>query len=215
MKPQLIFLGAPGSGKGTQAAHFVQECGYRHISTGALLRREIDKKSYIGLRVKNILDRGKLVDDDTILALLRSRCDLASKVYIFDGIPRTLAQAKQLDEDFIGESYSKAIYFEIGFEKLMQRLLNRYTCVDCGGIYNLSFRIPEKKGKCDVCGGSLKQRKDDKVDIVTRRFRIFEETMGQILDYYKSKKRLETVDAAADENSVRHSIQEMVELKNN
>ena len=215
MKPQLIFLGAPGSGKGTQAAHLVQESGYRHISTGALLRNEIEKKSPLGFKVKNILDTGNLVNDDVILELLHSHCDLSSEVYIFDGMPRTLDQAKQLDENFIKESYSKAIYFEIGFEKLMQRLLDRYVCLDCGAIYNLSSRTPKKEGQCDICGGNrLEQRKDDKVDIVNRRFKVFEKTMGDILDYYKSKKKLEIVDATADEVSVHQNIKEMVGVMN-
>ena len=215
LKPQLIFLGAPGSGKGTQAAHLVKEYGYRHISTGALLRTEIDKKSDLGLKVKNILDQGNLVNDDMILELLRSHCDLSSEVHIFDGIPRTLEQAKQLDEKFIKDSYSGAIYFEIGFDDLMHRLVNRYICADCGAIYNLTSRMPKKEGQCDVCGSSrLEQRKDDKVDIVNRRFKVFEKTMGEILDYYKSKERLKKVDATADEDSVHQSIRDMVEVMN-
>ena len=210
MKPQLIFLGAPGSGKGTQAAHLIQEYGYHHISTGNLLRNEIGKKSPLGLKVKNILDEGNLVDDGIILELLKSHCDLSSKFYVFDGIPRTLEQAKRLDEDFIKDNDSKAIYFEIKFDDLMERLVNRYVCRDCGDIYNTSFRNPEKEGVCDACGGLLEQRKDDKVDIVDQRFKVFEETMGQILDYYRSKKGLETVDATEKIELVQSAIGRLI-----
>ena len=213
MKPQLIFLGAPGSGKGTQAAHLVQKYDYAHVSTGNLLREEIGKKSSIGLKVKNILDEGNLVDDDIILDILRSHCDLSSKAYIFDGIPRTLEQAKQLDKNFINESPYKAIYFEIGFDELTKRLLNRYVCVDCGDIYNRSFRVPREEGKCDSCGGGLEQRKDDRIDIVEQRFKVFEKTMGLILDYYGLRERLETVDATADIDAVRCSVENVVEVK--
>ena len=214
MKPQLIFLGAPGSGKGTQAAHLVQEYGYHHISTGDLLRNEIDKKSPLGLKVKSILDGGNLVDDGIILELLHSNCDLSSKAYIFDGIPRRLEQAKKLDENFIKQSDSKAIYFEIDFERLMERLVNRYTCVNCGAIYNRSTRIPKKAGICDLCGGRVEQRKDDKADIITQRFKIFEKTTGQILDYYRSKRRLETVDATVEIEKLQSSIKEVIEVNN-
>ena len=87
------------------------------------------------------------------LALLRSHCDLSSNAYVFDGIPRTLSQAISLDKDFIKESHSKAIYFEIGFDNLMARLVNRYICQDCGAIYNLTSRVPKIEGRCDDCGG--------------------------------------------------------------
>ena len=212
MKPQLIFLGAPGSGKGTQADHLVRQWGYGHISTGNLLRDEIGKKSPLGLKVKSILDKGQLVDDDTILALLRSHCDLSSHVYIFDGMPRTLNQAVLLDKNFIQENRSKAIYFKIGFDDLMERLVNRYICQDCGAIYNLTSRAPKTEGRCDECGGErLEQRKDDKSEIISERFKVFEETMGQVLDYYRSEKRLEVIDATAEIGAVGRRVEKVIE----
>ena len=109
---QLIFLGAPGSGKGTQASRLIKELGYGHLSTGDLLRKEIKEKSYLGQRVKDIMDSGKLVDDKTVLELLSVNCDLKNSCYIFDGFPRNKEQSIALDEFVLKDAKSLAVYFE-------------------------------------------------------------------------------------------------------
>ena len=152
MKPQLILLGAPGSGKGTQASRLVSELGYNHISTGELLRKEIKSGSELGQRVQGIMDAGKLVDDNTVLELLNANCDLSSNAYIFDGFPRNGEQSKLLDEVVIKEASSKAVYFEIDLDMLAARLTNRRTCSGCGEIYNLLSKAPKTEGVCDLCG---------------------------------------------------------------
>src|SRR5690606_4206001 len=167
MKPQLIFLGAPGSGKGTQAARVVKELGYQHLSTGDLLRNEIKSGSELGQRVTAIMEAGKLVDDATMMDLLRANCDLSGKQYIFDGYPRNADQANVLDENFLKTAPSKAIYFDIDLNILAERLINRRTCADCGEIYNLKSKPPKTDGVCDKCGGhNLQQRKDDNEETV-------------------------------------------------
>ena len=196
MKPQLILLGAPGSGKGTQAARLVDELGYNHLSTGDLLRKEIKSNSALGQKVQGIMDAGKLVDDDTVLELLNANCDLSSTAYIFDGFPRNKDQAKALDEVVLKEAASKAVYFDIDLEKLAARLINRRTCSGCGEIYNLLSKPPKEEGKCDLCGASLTQRKDDNEETVKTRLQVFKDTIEPVLAHYESTGRLARVDAS-------------------
>jgi adenylate kinase len=196
MKPQLILLGAPGSGKGTQASKLVSELGYGHLSTGDLLRKEISSGSELGNRVQAVMDAGELVNDELVLELLKSNCDLEGNAYIFDGFPRNIVQAKALDETVLGDAKSLAVYFNIDLDRLAKRLVNRRTCKDCGEIYNLLSKAPEKEGVCDKCNGTdLEQRKDDNEDTVKTRLKVFEETITPILEYYESRGRLKRVEA--------------------
>ena len=211
MKPQLIFLGAPGSGKGTQAAKLV-ELGYNHISTGDLLRSEIASGSALGEKVKGIMERGELVDDATVLELLNSNCDLAGKAYIFDGFPRNIEQAKSLDEVVLKDAKSIAVYFDIDLEKLAERLINRRTCGGCGEIYNLISKPPTKEGVCDKCGeAKLQQRKDDNEETVKTRLGVFKETIEPVLAHYEAAGRLKKVDASSGADTVFQQLKESVE----
>ena len=152
MKSHLIFIGAPGSGKGTQAARLVSERGLKHISTGDMLRSEIAKQSHLGLEVKKVMDEGRLVSDDLVIRLLQSNIDLLQSQYIFDGYPRNIAQAMTLDKDVIQGAPSIAVYFDINLSKLVERLTNRRTCKNCGAIYNILSKKPKLMGVCDQCG---------------------------------------------------------------
>ena len=134
MKSHLIFIGAPGSGKGTQAGKFVADKGFKHISTGDLLRSEIAKKTALGLEVKKVMDEGKLVSDELVIRLLQANIDLQSSQYIFDGYPRNIAQAQALDSEVLKGSPSISVYFEINTDKLVERLTNRGTCGNGGAI---------------------------------------------------------------------------------
>lgn len=210
MKSQLILLGAPGSGKGTQASKLVSELGYGHLSTGDLLRKEINSDSELGKRVQGIMNEGKLVDDMTVLELLNANCDLENNAYIFDGFPRNGEQAKLLDEHVLKGAKAKAIYFEIDLNELADRLVNRRTCSGCGEIYNLKTKAPQKEGICDKCGGELKQRKDDNAETVKTRLGVFEETIGPVLDYYEETGRLVRLDASQGSDQVFKSLKELV-----
>lgn len=201
-KPQIILLGAPGSGKGTQAAQLVEELGYKHISTGDLLRKEISEGSELGQRVKSIMDNGDLVDDHTVLELLKKNCDLNNNVYIFDGFPRNLEQAKLLDEVVLKDVSKKAIYFDIDLEILIERVVNRRLAPKSGEIYNLKTKPPKVPGKCDVSGEELIQRKDDNEETVRNRLNVFKSTIDPVLDYYEKTGNLIRIDASRTSREV-------------
>lgn len=195
-----VFIGAPGSGKGTQAAKLVAEKGCKHISTGDLLRGEIAKGSELGQQVKAVLDSGALVSDDLVIKLIHANADLDKNSYIFDGYPRNLVQAETLDREVLKGRPSLAIYFEIDLQKLISRLTNRRTCKDCGAIYNLVSQAPKKAGVCDKCGGTnMVHREDDKEEVIKKRMDVFTQNTQPVLDYYNRANRLMTVDA---ENSI-------------
>lgn len=196
MKSHLIFIGAPGSGKGTQASKLVSDRGFKHISTGDLLRSEIAKKSPLGLEVKMVMDEGKLVSDDLVIRLLQANINLSASQYIFDGYPRNLAQAQTLDKEVLKGSPSLAVYFEIDMARLVERLTNRRTCKSCGAIYNLQSKMPKVTGVCDQCGGTdLVQRADDKEEVITNRLKVFQDTVNPVIKYYQDLGRLMRVDA--------------------
>lgn len=207
----LVFLGAPGSGKGTQASLLVKELGYSHVSTGDLLRNEIKKGSKLGNKVSDVIKSGKLVDDSLVLELLKANCDLSKNKYIFDGFPRNIEQAKALEQEILSSHFSRAIYFELDLGVLKERLVNRRMCKDCGEIYNLISKSPAVAGKCDSCGSSnLYQRDDDKEETVGKRLDVFKETIDPVLEFYKETDRLFVVDAAHESASVFKAIEKAV-----
>ena len=211
MKPQLILLGAPGSGKGTQAARLVSELSYNHISTGDLLRSEIKSESELGKKVQGIMNAGKLVNDNTVLELLNANCDLTANAYIFDGFPRNYEQANLLDTEVMKDAKSSAVYFDIDLDKLAARLTNRRTCSGCGEIYNLLSKAPAKEGVCDLCGESLAQRKDDNEETVKTRLQVFKDTIDPVLAYYEESGRLARIDASLAPDVVFAALRDLTE----
>ena len=189
----LILLGAPGSGKGTQSSLLVKE-GYEHISTGNLLRAEVAKESELGKKVKAVLEAGQLVSDELVAELLKANLDLDNKSYIFDGYPRNKEQAMTLDS-ILGSSKHLAVYFDLDTEKLVTRLGNRRVTKDGKNIYNLVTNPPKVAGKCDVTGEDLIQRDDDKESVVRDRMEVFHKTVDPIIDHYESKGVLVRVNA--------------------
>lgn len=211
MKSHLIFIGAPGSGKGTQASKLVAEKGFKHISTGDLLRSEIAKQSPLGLEVKKVMDEGRLVSDDLVIRLLQANINLTERQYIFDGYPRNLAQAQTLDKEVLKGAPSVAVYFEIDMGKLVERLTNRRTCKNCGAIYNLISKKPKVMGVCDQCGSTdLVQRADDKEEVITNRLKVFKETVDPVLEYYQDLGRLMKVNAESSVDEIYSQISSKV-----
>lgn len=210
MKSHLIFIGAPGSGKGTQASRFVAE-GLKHISTGDLLRGEIAKGTALGLEVKKVMDSGALVSDDLVIRLLQANIDLVGSQYIFDGYPRNIAQAQTLDKEVLKSAPSTAVYFDIDMGKLVERLTNRRTCKTCGAIYNLISTKPKITGVCDKCGGTdLVQRADDKEEVISNRLKVFQDTVNPVLKYYQDLGRLMRVDAEQSPDAIFKQISSKV-----
>jgi adenylate kinase len=211
MKSHVIFIGAPGSGKGTQASKLVSDRGFKHISTGDLLRSEIAKQSPLGLEVKKVMDEGKLVSDELVIRLLQANINLTQSQYIFDGYPRNLAQAETLDKEVLKGSPSLAVYFELDMAKLIARLTNRRTCKNCGAIYNLISKMPKITGKCDVCGSTdLVQRADDKEEVITNRLKVFKDAVDPVLKYYQDLGRLMKVDAEGSIDAIYNQISSKV-----
>jgi len=211
MKPHLIILGAPGSGKGTQASKLAEK-GFKHLSTGDLLRHEIAKGSELGLRVSGILSRGDLVDDNTVMDLLKANCDVDRVSYIFDGFPRNVAQAKMLDAELLKKRKTLAIYFKIDLGILIDRVVNRRICSNCGEIYNLATKAPRIQNICDKCGssGTLTQRKDDTQEVVMNRLRIFSDAVEPMLSFYRANGELVVVDASMNENEIFNALENVI-----
>jgi adenylate kinase len=190
----LILLGAPGSGKGTQSAMLVESLGYEHISTGNLLREEISKESDLGIRVKTAMDSGQLVSDELVVELLKANLELDKSSYIFDGYPRNIDQANTLG-NILGKSDYRAIFFKLDTDRLVERLGNRRVTKNGKHIYNLVSNPPKLDGVCDITGEALIQRDDDKEEVVRNRMKIFEKTISPVLDFYRKSEKLVEINA--------------------
>lgn len=210
MNPHLIFLGAPGSGKGTQAFRLCENKKYAHFSTGDLLRKEINSSSELGKKVSSIIKKGKLVDDNIVLELLSIHFNELSAKAVFDGFPRNIEQAKALDETILKDSHSLAVYFDITLDLLVDRIINRVTCSSCGEIYNLKFKPLKVEGICDLCKSKkLIKREDDTKEVVEKRLEIFRQNNEPILDYYSKSNRLKKIDASQGEDEIYSALEEI------
>jgi adenylate kinase len=211
MSKNLVFIGPPGSGKGTQSGKLKTEKGFNHISTGDLLRREITVESELGLRVKKVMDDGQLVSDDLVVELIKTNIDLDHKSYIFDGYPRNIAQAQTLHEHILAGHDYRAVYFEVDTEKLVTRLTNRRVTKDGKQIYNLLTNPPKVAGVCDVTGDPLIQRNDDKEEVIRKRMDVYKSAVGSVLEYYEKLNILKTVKA---QNTVEEVYNEILNALN-
>jgi len=192
---KLIFLGPPGAGKGTLALKAVDILKITQISTGSIFRAAIAAKSPLGLKVKSIIDAGKLVDDETTIALVKERLtqDDVQKGYILDGFPRTIPQAEALATF---SAVDKVINFDIPDEKVLERLGGRQVCRACGYNFHTIFNKPSKEGICDHCGGEVYTRDDDKPEAVQKRLEVYRKQTAPLIDYYRGKGLLLDIDAS-------------------
>lgn len=197
----VIFIGPPGSGKGTQAEKLK---GYRHISTGDLLREEIKKGSKIGLSCKEIIDKGEMVPDALISDLIETHF---SPHILLDGYPRTLAQARWLDEKV---KISQVFFFEVNVDKLVERLTNRRVCPSCKGVYNLVSKPPIKPFTCDQCATPLMQRADDVETVIRNRMRVYQEETAPVIEYYRQKGQLTKLDASQTPDTIADLIHKKI-----
>ncbi len=210
----LIFLGPPGAGKGTQSKRIAQRCAVPHLSTGDMFRDAVTRGSDLGKQVRPIMERGELVPDDLVMKMVEerlSRPDCAGG-FVFDGFPRTLPQAEQLDGILEKKGFGKPIVvdFAVSAEKLLRRLTGRWTCSVGGEIYNVYDAPPRVPGICDADGGKLVQRADDRPEVVKERLEAYERQTKPLAEYYRRQGVLETVDAAASVDEVGRALGEIL-----
>ena len=191
---KLIFLGPPGAGKGTLAAKAVDFLKLPHVSTGAIFRSAIAAQSPLGLKVKAIIDAGKLVDDDTTIELVKERLaqDDVQGGYILDGFPRTIFQADTLAEF---SKVDKVVNFDIPDSSVQERLGGRRVCRKCGHNFHAVFDRPKVEGVCDHCGGEIYVRDDDRAEAIQKRLEVYRAQTAPLIDFYREKGLLVDVDA--------------------
>ena len=202
MKKELIFLGPPACGKGTQTAKLSEHLDLPHVDTGSLLRAEIKNETENGKIAKSYIDKGQLVPVSLVANIIKNRLaqEDCKNGYILDGYPRSVEQADLLEEinaDIDGsvEAQIKAIYFDLNQDILISRIVNRRSCPKCGEIYNIKFKPTKVEGICDKCGAELTQRKDDNEETAKARFDTYFKETAPLIDYYKNKGVLKSIDA--------------------
>ena len=196
---RIVLLGAPGSGKGTQAKKLEADRNIPQISTGDMLRAAVDAGSRFGLKAKSIMDAGNLVSDDVMLGIISERLAEpdASDGFILDGFPRTEQQALDLDEllDQMGTPLDVAVLMDVDFDILMKRLTGRRTCSLTGKLLNVYFSPQEELDACTSAGGELQQREDDNEEVIRNRLDVYREQTEPLVEFYRKRGNLKTVDA--------------------
>ena len=190
----LILLGAPGAGKGTQAEIICETLGIPAISTGNIIREALKSGTEMGLKAKSFMDAGKLVPDEVVIGIIKDRLaqDDCKNGFILDGFPRTIPQAEALDK--MGVAIDKVIDIEVADEAIVRRMSGRRVCEACGASYHLLYKKPEVEGVCGKCGGTLIQRKDDHPDTVNERLKVYHEQTEPLKAYYSAQGKLSVVE---------------------
>lgn len=204
----LILLGAPGSGKGTQAKVLAQKFKLAHISTGDLFREEIAKKTALGEKVGGYVTSGKLVPDGVVTEVLTAKLATLKDGFLLDGFPRTLDQAMALDQ-FLhkgGKKIAAVVYLNLSEDEVVKRLGARRNCSSCGELYNMVSKPPRSAQMCDKCGGRLVQREDDKEATIKKRMMVFRDLTEPLVSYYKTNEHFIEVDAAQAPEQVTETI---------
>ena len=207
----LIFLGPPGAGKGTQASLLVRQYGIPQISTGDILRSAVANQTAMGVKAKSYMDAGLLVPDEVVVGIVSERlaADDCAGGFILDGFPRTVAQADALGVMLLGggRSIGHVISFEVDYAVLLDRLTGRRMCSSCGRGFHVLYDRPVVEGRCDGCGGELYQRDDDKEETIRRRLDVYDEQTVPLKLYYEQASLLRKIDALGSIESVSRSIQ--------
>lgn len=201
----LILFGAPGAGKGTQSSLLVERNNYVQISTGDLFRAAIKNQTELGKKAQVFMDLGGLVPDDIVVGMVEEALKgLAGKAFILDGFPRTLAQASALDGMLEKNKLSvdRVISLEVPRQVLLERLTGRRVCKNCGAVYHVSSKPPQKEGVCDVCGGPVVQRNDDKAEVIGNRLNTYDQTTAPLKDYYRGQGKLVELDGDRETEAV-------------
>ena len=203
---RLILLGAPGSGKGTQAKFLTEKYAIPQISTGDMLREAVKNGTEMGRKAKVYMDQGGLVPDEVVIGIVRDRlrekdCD---KGFILDGFPRTIPQAQALDRAIkeLGKEITSVLSLEVDEEEIMERLSGRRTCAGCGAMYHVRFNPPKAEGRCDKCAGTLLQRDDDKEETIRTRLVNYKKSTEPLIDYYRKTGKVHAVKASGEIDAI-------------
>ncbi|PZM77994.1 MAG: adenylate kinase [Candidatus Melainabacteria bacterium] len=209
---RILFLGAPGAGKGTQCKRLAAKLSLPHLSSGDLLREAVKAGTPAGVSAKEFMDKGVLVPDEVLIKMFGEKLSSpdCKGGYILDGFPRNLAQAKSLDEllTSLNSNLSTVINLEVDDSLLTERICGRWTCSNkaCAAVYHVKFAPPKAEGKCDVCGSDLSQRADDKEELVKARLNTYREQTEPLIDYYTQKKILVTIQGEGDQEEIFNNI---------
>lgn len=211
----IILMGLPGAGKGTQASEIVKKFPIPHISTGDMFRKAIKDRTDLGKEAKSFMDRGELVPDEVTVGIVKDRIseDDAKKGFLLDGFPRTIEQAEALNEIMqeLDRKIDAVINIEVAEEELMNRLTGRRICEKCGTTYHLVFNPPKVEGICDLDGGKLYQREDDNPETVANRLNVNVKQSKPILEFYDNKKVLKNIDGSRDIKVVTEDVIDILE----
>lgn len=212
---RIVLLGAPGSGKGTQAKLLVEKYKIPQISTGDMLREAVAEATPLGRQAKVAMDAGQLVSDEIVLAIIHERVMRpdARKGFILDGFPRNLQQAEALDQllTSLGRPLNLSLLVAVDVDALIQRLVGRRTCLSCGQMYNIYYAPPHIEGRCDECGGRLRHRADDNEEIIGNRLRVFETHTLPVAEYYKEQGNLRTIQGVGEISDIFKAVTKVVE----
>lgn len=206
----LILLGAPGAGKGTQAKSIVDKYGIPQIATGDMLREAVNKGTDLGKKAKEYMDKGELLPDEIVIGIVKERLkqDDAQKGFILDGFPRTIKQAEELDKILseLNMELDAVINVAVPEDEVVRRIVNRRSCRNCGAVYHLIYKPPEEEGKCDYCGGELYQRDDDKEETVRDRYNVYRQQTEPLIEYYSKQGLVKNVDGTKDIDEVTQDV---------
>lgn len=216
---RLILLGGPGAGKGTQAKKLVEKYNIPQISTGDILRGAVKNNTELGQKAKSFMDAGELVPDDVIIGIVKDRIQEndCEKGFIFDGFPRTTAQAEELDTMLteLNIKLDSAINFKVSDEVIVARMSGRRTCAQCQAVFNVKFNPPKQEGVCDKCSGELTQRDDEKEDVVRNRLKVYEDQTAPLIDFYNNKGLLKDINGEQEINTIFEEVTNMLDNLSN
>ena len=211
----MILLGPPGAGKGTQAKKITEKHGIPQISTGDILRQAVKDKTDMGVKAKGFMDEGKLVPDEVVIGIIRDRltADDCKGGYILDGFPRTLPQAEELSKLLTGmnSEIDFVIDIAVGEDSLVERLTGRRTCKKCGFGYHIKFAPPADEGVCDKCGGELYLRDDDNEETVKQRFKVYKDQSETLKSFYGKTGKYHRIDGEKDINEVFGDVEKILQ----
>lgn len=214
---KMVLLGPPGAGKGTQASLLAKKYGLFHISTGDCLREDLKKESEVGIKARNYMEKGILVPDSIIFEIVKERLlsNEAKQGFLLDGFPRNKKQAEMLDEILfsINQRLDCVVSLDVPEETLINRLSARRTCGTCGSIYNVFLRPTKVVGKCDMCGGEVYQREDDKEETIRKRLQVYREETSPLLEFYRKKGILEIINGEGSVEEVEKRFEELSRRK--